>query len=149
MSNSQGQRREIIRLPEIPRSSTPEPAPKRQRTSRSTSKNITNIPREARSRVGRATRTVETAEPAAEVMDASARSSDPLEHRVETAEPAAEVMDASARSSDPLGYQAATPGRDPEEAAIEDARVMSSPARVNDTSEPEDRPLMATQEQCQ
>ena len=120
MSNSQGQRREIIRLPEIPRSSTPEPAPKRQRTSRSTSKNITNIPREARSRVGRATRTVETAEPAAEVMDASAR------------------------SSDPLGYQAATPGRDPEEAAVEDARVMSSPARVNDTSEPEDRPLMAT-----
>ena len=44
-------------------------------------------------------------EPAAEVMDASARSSDPLEHRVETAEPAAEVMDASARSSDPLEHR--------------------------------------------
>ena len=43
-------------------------------------------------------------------------------------------MGSSARSSDPLGYQAATPGRDPEEAAVEDARVMSSPARVNDTS---------------
>ena len=48
MSNSQGQRREIIRLPEIPRSSTPEPVPKRQRTSCNTSKNIANIPREAR-----------------------------------------------------------------------------------------------------
>ena len=42
------------------------------------------------------------------------------------------------------GYQAATPGRNPEEAAVEDARVMNSPACVNDTSEPEDRPLMAT-----
>ena len=57
---------------------------------------------------------------------------------MENAEPSAEAMDASARSSDPLGYQAATPGRDPEEAAVEDARVMSSPARVHDTSEPED-----------
>ena len=172
MSNSQGQRREIIRLPEVPRSSTPEPALKRQRTSRNTSKIITNIPREVRPRVSRATRTVGNAEPAVEAMDASARSSDPLEHRVETAEPAVEAMDASARSSDPLehrpeegvetaepaaeamdaserssdplGYRAATPGRDPEEAAVEDARVISSPARVNDTSEPEDRPLMAT-----
>ena len=53
-------------------------------------------------------------------------------------------MGSSARSSDPLGYLAATPGRDPEEATVEDARVMSSPACVNDTSEPEDRPLMAT-----
>ena len=63
---------------------------------------------------------------------------------METAEPAAGVIDSSARSSDPLGYQASTPSRDPEEAAIEDARVMSSPARVNDTSEPEDHQLMAT-----
>ena len=67
---------------------------------------------------------------------------------METAEPAAGVIDSSARSSDPLGYQATTPSRDPEEAAIEDASVMSSPARVNDTSErsgqPEDRQLMAT-----
>ena len=84
MSNSQGQRREIIRLPEIPRSSTLEPTPKRQRTSHNTSKNITNIPRETRPRVARATRTVETAEPAAGVIDSSARSSDPLEHQVET-----------------------------------------------------------------
>ena len=91
---------------------------------------------------------VETAEPAAGVMDSSARSRDPLEHRpeegVETAEPAAGIMGSSPKSSDPLGYQAATPGRDPEEAAVEDARVRSSSARVNDTSEPEDRPLMTT-----
>ena len=91
---------------------------------------------------------METAEPAAGVIVSSARSSDPLEHRpeegVETAEPAAGVIGSSARSSDPLGYQAATPGRDPEEAVVEDARVVSSPARVNDTSEPEDRQLMAT-----
>ena len=62
------------------------------------------------------------------------------EEGVEPAEPAAGVMGSSARSSDPLGSQAATPGRDPEEAAVEEARVMSSPARVHDTSEPEDRP---------
>ena len=172
MSNSQGQRREIIRLPEVPRSSTPEPALKRQRTSRTTSKIIANIPRTARPRVSRATRTVGNAEPTVEVTDDSARSSDPLEHqvdiaepavevtddsarssyplehrpeeRVDNAEPSAEAMDASARSSDPLGYRAATPGRDPEEAAVEEARVTSSPAHVHDTSEPEDRPLMAT-----
>ena len=85
-------------------------------------------------------------------MDSSERLSDSLgdrsEEEMETAEPAAGVMDSSERSSDPLGHQTATPGRDPEEAAIEDARVMSSLARVNDTSErssqPEDRPLMAT-----
>ena len=148
MSNSQGQRREIIRLPEVPRSSTPEPALKRQRTSRTNSKNIAEIPRAARPRVSRATRTVGNAEPAVEVTDDSARSSYPLEHRpeerVDNAEPSAERTDASARSSDPLGYRAATPGRDPEEAAVEEARVTSSPAHVHDTSEPEDRPLMAT-----
>ena len=151
MSNSQGQRREIIRLTEIPRSSTPEPAPKCQRTSRNNSKNIANIPRGARPRVTRSPRTVELAEPT-RVIDSAERFSDPLEDRpekgVETAEPAAGVIDSSARSSDPLGYQAATPSRDPEEAAIEEARVMSSPARVNDTSErssqPEDRQLLAT-----
>ena len=164
MSNSQGQRREIIRLPEVPRSSTPEPALKRQRTSRTTSKTIANIPRAARPRVSRATRTVGNAEPVLEAMDASVRSSDPLEHQVDIAEPAVEAMDASARSSyplehrpeervdnaepsveamdasarpsDPLGYRADTPGRDPEEAAVEEARVMSSPAHVHDTSEP-------------
>ena len=91
---------------------------------------------------------VDIAEPAVEAIDASARSSYPLEHRpeerVDNAEPAVEAMDASARPSDPLGYRAATPGRDPEEAAVEEARVMSSPAHVHDTSEPEDRPLMAT-----
>ena len=146
MSNSQGQRRRIIRLPEIPRSSTPEPAPKRQRTSRNTSKNIVNIPRETRPRVNRSPRRVEPAEPT-RVIDSAERLSDPFEDRpeeaVETAEPAAGVIDSSERSSDPLGYQAATPDRDPEEAAIEDAIVMSSLARVNDTSErssqPEDR----------
>ena len=63
---------------------------------------------------------------------------------MDNAEPVRQVTDDSARSSDPLGYRAATPGRDPEEAAVEEARVMSSPARVHDTSEPEDRPLMAT-----
>ena len=151
MSNSQGQRKEIIRLPKIPRSSTPEPAPKRQRTGRNTSKNIVNIPRGTRPRVTRSPRRVEPAEPT-RVIDSSERLSDPLEDRpeeeVETAEPAAGVIDSSERSSDPLGHQAATPGRDPEEAAIEDARVMSSLARVNDTSErstqPEERQLMAT-----
>ena len=117
MSNSQGQRREIIRLSEIPRSSTPEPAPKRQRTSHRTSKTIVNIPRETRPRVTRSPRRVEPAEPA-RVIDSAERLSDPLEdrpeERVETAEPAAGVIDSSARSSDPFGYQAATPGRDPE-----------------------------------
>ena len=81
------------------------------------------------------------------VIDSSERLSDPLEDRseeeVEPAEPT-RVMDSSERSSDQLGHQTATPGRDPEEAAIEDVRVVSSPARVNDTSEPEDRQLMAT-----
>ena len=94
MSNSQGQRREIIRLADFPRSITPEPA-----------------------------RRVETAE-STRVIDSSERLSDPLEDRseeeVETFEPAAGVMDSSARSSDPLGHQTATPGRDPEDAAIED-----------------------------
>ena len=149
MSNSQGQRREIISLPEFPRSSTPEPSPKRQRTSRSTSKNIVNIPRETRSRVTRSPRNVEPAEPT-RVIDSSERLSDPLEDRseeeVEPAEPT-RVMDSSERSSDQLGHQTATPGRDPEEAAIEDARITSSLARVNDTSErssqSEDSPLMA------
>ncbi len=46
MSNSNGQRREIIELDEFPRSSTPEPAPKRQRTSRKISSTIINIPTE-------------------------------------------------------------------------------------------------------
>ena len=191
MSNSQGQRREIIRLAEVPRSSTPEPALKRQRTSRTNSKNIANIPRAARPRrtVGNAEPTVDVtddsarssdplehqvgnaepvrqvthdsagpsdplerqvdiAEPAAEVTHDSARSSYPLEHRpeerVDNAEPVRQVTYDSARSSDPLGHRAATPGGDPEEAAVEEARVTSSPAHVHDTSEPEDRPLMAT-----
>jgi len=172
MSNSQGQRREIIRLPEVPRSSTPEPALKRQRISRTNSKNTAEIPRAARPRVSKATRTVGNAEPVRQVTHDSARSSDPLEHQVDIAEPAAEVTDDSARSSyplehrpeervdnaepvrqvtydsarssDPLGHRAATPGGDPEEAAVEEARVTSSPAHVHDTSEPEDRPLMAT-----
>ena len=38
MSKNPGSKREIIELPEVPRSSTPEPVPKRPRTSRSTSK---------------------------------------------------------------------------------------------------------------
>ena len=89
MSNSQGNRREIIRLPEFPRSNTPVPAPKRQRTSHSTSKNIISIPKESRPRVTR-----------------------------------------------------------PQEAAIEDAVVTSSPTRVIDSSErssqPKDSPQMTT-----
>ena len=130
-----------MRLPEFPRSSTPEPAPKRQRTSRSTSKNIVNIPRETRPRVTRSPRRVEPAEPT-RVIDSYERLSDPLEDRseeeVEPAEPI-RVMDSSERT--------ATPVRDPEEAAIEDARVTSSLTQVIDTSErssqPEDSPLMA------
>jgi hypothetical protein len=171
MSNSQGQRREIIRLPEVPRSSTPEPALKRQRTSRTTSKNIANIPRAARPRVSRATRTVGNAEPVVEAMDASARSSDPLEHQVDIAEPAVEAMDASARSSYPLEHRPEERVDNAEPSAeaqmplrgraihsdIERLRQVgilrrrlsrrqetSSPAHVHDTSEPEDRPLMAT-----
>ena len=145
MSNSQGRRREIIKLDEFPHSSTPEPSPKRQRTSRNASKTIVNIPREARPRVTRSARTVETAE-SPRVMDSSERSSDPLGYRsegiVEPAEPI-RVMDSSERSSDPLGHRTATPVWDPEEAAIED-----TPTRVMDSSErsgqPEDCPLMAT-----
>ena len=108
MSNSQCQRREIITLDEFPRSSTPEPAPKRQRTSRMTSRTIINIPTESRPRVTRSAGTVETTEPP-------------------------RVMDSAERSSDPLGYQAATPAWDPQEAAVEDA--YGSPSRVMDSSE--------------
>ena len=48
MSNSQGGKREIIRLSEFPRSRTPEPAAKRQGTSRSNSKTINSIPKDSR-----------------------------------------------------------------------------------------------------
>ena len=52
MSRNMSNKREIIRLPEVPRSSTPEPepAPKRPRTSRSTSKlsvQKSNLPEES------------------------------------------------------------------------------------------------------
>jgi len=110
MSNSQGNRREIIRLTEFPHSSTPEPPSKRQRISRSTSKNIISIPRESRPRVTRSAGIVENAEPT-------------------------RVVDSSERSSDPLGYRTATPVGDPQEAAIEDAVVTDSPTRVVDSSE--------------
>jgi len=144
MSNSQGRRREIIPLDEFLRSSTPEPSPKKQRTSRTTSKNIVNQAKEARSRVTRSTGTVETAEPP-RVKDSAGRSSDPLryrsEGRVERAEPT-RAKGSSERSSDPLEDLSATPVVDPEEAAIE-----ASPTRVNDSSErsgqPEDNPRMA------
>ena len=66
---------------------------------------------------------------------------------METAEPT-RVADSSERSSDPLGYRTATPVRDPQEAAIEDAVVTDSPTRVIDSSErssqPEDSLQMAT-----
>ena len=75
MSNSQGQRREIIRLPEFPRSSTPEPAPKRQRTSRGTSKNIVNI--QDPESLGRQEKWK------LPIIDSSERLSDPLEDRSE------------------------------------------------------------------
>jgi hypothetical protein len=142
MSNSHGQRREIIELDEFPRSSTPEPAPKRQRTSHKVSSTI-NIPTE-RPRVTRSAGTVETAEPP-RAKGSAGRSSDPQryrsEGRVERAEPT-RAKGSSERSSDPLEDRAATPEVDPEEAAIED-----SPTRVKDSAErlsqPEDSPLMA------
>jgi hypothetical protein len=144
MSNSQGRRREIIPLDEFPRSGTPEPSPKKQKTSRTTSKNIVNQAKETRSRVTRSTGTVETAEPP-RVKDSAGRSSDPLryrsEGRVEPAEPT-RAQGSSERSSDPLEDRSATPEVNPEEVAIED-----SPTRVKDSSErsgqPEDSPLMA------
>ena len=86
------------------------------RTSHSTSKNIISIPRKSRSRVTRSAGIVETAEPT-------------------------RVMDSSERSSDPLGYRTATPVRDPQEAAIEDAVVTDSPTRVVDSSERSSEPL--------
>jgi hypothetical protein len=135
MSNSQGRRREIIPLDKYPHSSTSEPSPKQQRTSRSTTKDI----------VTRSKGTVETAEPP-RVIDSAERSSDPLrywsEGGVEPAGPT-RVMGSSERSSDQLEDWSATPEVDPEEAAIE-----VSPTRVNDSSErsgqPEDSTLMAT-----
>ena len=117
MSNSQGRRREIIPLDEFPRSSTPEPSPKKQKTSRTTSKNIVNQAKETRSRVTRSTGTVETAEPP-------------------------RAKGSAGRSSDPLEDRSATPEVDPEEAAIED-----SPSGVNDSAEGLSQPdstLMAT-----
>ena len=144
MSNSQGHRREIIELEEFPRSGTPEPAPKRQRTSRKISSTIINIPTE-RPRVTRSAGTVETAEPP-QAKGSVGRSSDPQrqrsEGRVERAEPT-RANGSSERSSDPLQDRSATPEVDPEEAAIED-----SPSGVNDSAErlrqPEDHTLMAT-----
>ena len=53
MSSNQPKRREIITLDEVPRSSTPEPAAKRPRTSRSSSRQSSRIP--SVSRVSRAT----------------------------------------------------------------------------------------------
>jgi hypothetical protein len=111
MSNSQGNKREIIRLPEFPRSTTPEPAPKKQRTSRSSSSKPSGILKEAR-------------------VTRSARVDSP-----------------SDREREPTGPLAAEPARDPEVAAIEDARVTSSPSRVFDSSErssePQDIPQVA------
>jgi hypothetical protein len=144
MSNSHGHRREIIELDEFPRSGTPEPAPKRQRTSRKVSSTIINIPTE-RPRVTRSAGTVETAEHP-QAKGSVGRSSDPQRHRsegrVERAE-ATRAKGSSERSSDPFEDRSATPEVDPEEAALED-----SPSGVNDSAErlrlPEDRTLMAT-----
>jgi hypothetical protein len=96
MSNSQDSgRREITRLSEFSRSRTPEPAPKRQRTSRGTAKKTSSsIPQYTRlptlasvgdtsdrspgTRVTRSAGMVDHAEPAS-VGDTSDRSSEPLE----------------------------------------------------------------------
>ena len=117
MSNSNGQRREIIELDEFPRSSTPEPAPKRQRTSRKASSTNINTPTE-RPRVTRSAGAVERAEPP-------------------------RAKGSAERSSDPLQDRSATPEVDPEEAAIEDSPsgVKDSAERLD---QPEDSPLMAT-----
>jgi len=129
MSNSQGRRREIIPLDEFPRSSTPEPSPKKQKTSRTTSKNIVNQAKDSRSRVTRSTGAVEPAEPP-RVKDSAGWSSDPLRHRskgrVERAEPT-RAKGSSERSSDPLEDRSAPPEVDPEEAAIEDSPREDSP----------------------
>jgi hypothetical protein len=124
MSNSQPNRREIVRLEEVPRSATPEPAPKKQRTSRSTSR----IPQSAcvkdtsdRSRGTRASRSMGT---------------------VDHAEPAC-VKDTSDRSSEPSGHQRATPGGDLAEAGVDDARAAdhAEPASVKDTPDRSSEPL--------
>ena len=89
MYNFQGQRREIIELDEFPRSGTPEPALKRQRTSRKISSTNIKIPTE-RPRVTRSAGTVESAGPP-QANGSVGRSSDPQRHRsegrVELAEP--------------------------------------------------------------
>ena len=117
MSNSNSRRREIIELEEFPRSSTPEPAPKRQRTIRKASGSSINNSTE-RPRVTRSARTVESAEPP-------------------------QANGSVGRSSDPPRDRSATPEVDPEEAAIEDSssRVNGSAERLR---QPEDRTLMAT-----
>jgi hypothetical protein len=133
MSNSQGQRREIIELDEFPRSSTPEPA----------GTNFNNSTE--RPKVTRSAGTVESAEPP-QANGSVGRLSDPQRHRsagtVESAEPP-QANRSVGRSSDPQRHRSATPEVDPEEAAIED-----SPSGVNDSAErlrqPEDLTLMAT-----
>ena len=144
MSNSNSRRREIIELEEFPRSSTPEPAPKRQRTIRKASGSSINNSTE-RPRVTRSARTVESAEPP-QANGSVGRSNDPQRHRsegvVERAEPP-QANGSVGRSSDPPRDRSATPEVDPEEAANED-----SSSRVNGSAErlrqPEDRTLMAT-----
>ena len=130
MSNSQEQRREIIELDEFPRSGTPEPAPKRQRTSRKISSTNIKIPAE-RPRVTRSAGTVESAEPP-QANGSVGRSSDSQRHRsagtVERAEPP-QANGSVGRSSDPQRHRSATPEVDPEEAAIED-----SPSGVNEVA---------------
>jgi hypothetical protein len=46
MSKNQSDKREIVRLNDVPQSRTPDPAPKRARNSRSTSKRSNGIPAE-------------------------------------------------------------------------------------------------------
>ncbi len=58
MSKNPGGKREIIELQEVPRSSTPEPVPKRPRTSRSTSKLPARDSRRSEESRARATRGV-------------------------------------------------------------------------------------------
>jgi hypothetical protein len=136
MSNNEGNKREIIRLPEFPRSGTPEPVPKRQKTSRSTLKKTNSIPKVAR-----------VATPAS-VGVTSDRSSGVRATRsaglVDSAQTDASVGDTSDRISEPLGHLTATPDGDVAEAAVNDARASDSaePASVEDTSDRSSEPMV-------
>jgi hypothetical protein len=120
MPNYQGNKRQIIRLPEFPRSATPEPETKKQRTSRSSSSKHSGVPKEAR---------IATT---ASVLNTSDRVRVASSSRVTRS---AGIESPSDRKREPLRQLAAEPARDHQEAALEDARVMDSPTRVLNSSE--------------